>query len=128
MPDELRRIVAAGIIPIGYVASLTEIFDRVRLTVAPLAYGAGVKGKVIESLSAGIPCVCTPIAAEGLDLPSVLRAHIDEHADAIAASIVRLHTDESENESCRCAGLEFVRKQYSDERLDAAMRQATGLV
>ena len=57
----------------GYIKDLTEIFDRVRLTVAPLNFGAGIKGKVIESLAAGIPCVCTPLAAEGLDFPTALR-------------------------------------------------------
>ena len=71
MPDTLKSAVAPGIRPIGRIEDLSGLFDRVRLTVAPLAFGAGVKGKVLDSLAAGVPCACTPIAAEGLDLPAM---------------------------------------------------------
>jgi O-antigen biosynthesis protein len=127
MPDEIRQMADDGIVPIGQVENLADVFDTVRLTVAPLAYGAGIKGKVIESLSAGIPCVCTPIAAEGLNLPAPLRAHVADRAEAIAASIVRLHGDEVENERCRRAGLEFVAAEFSEERLDLLMQQVAGM-
>jgi O-antigen biosynthesis protein len=70
MPEELRQLSRKGVIPLGQ--GLDGIFDRVRLTVAPLRYGAGIKGKVIDSLAAGVPCIGTPIAAEGLDLPPLL--------------------------------------------------------
>jgi glycosyltransferase involved in cell wall biosynthesis len=127
MPDQFRKITDDGIVPLGHVADLADIFDRVRLTVAPLAYGAGIKGKVIESLSAGVPCICTPIAAEGLDLPAALRACVAENPDAIAASIVRLHSEKTENDRCRRAGLEFIKSEFSEQQLDVLMRQAAGL-
>ena len=72
MPDDMLRMSRKGIVPVGYTKNLQEIFNRVRLTVAPLRYGAGLKGKVIESLAAGVPCVCTSIAAEGFALPELL--------------------------------------------------------
>ena len=65
MPEPLRRLCKDGVVAIGHVDDLAEIFDRVRLTVAPLTYGAGVKGKVIDSLGAGLPCVCTPDSRRG---------------------------------------------------------------
>ena len=61
-PESLLRLCDNGIVAVGHVDTLVEVFDRVRLTVAPLSYGAGVKGKVIESLAAGIPCVCTALS------------------------------------------------------------------
>jgi O-antigen biosynthesis protein len=57
LPDHLRRICGEAVMPVGYVKDLSDIFDRVRLTVAPLTYGAGIKGKVVESLSVGLPCL-----------------------------------------------------------------------
>lgn len=126
MPEQLRRLCNDGVVAIGYVEDLTEIFDRVRLTVAPLTYGAGIKGKVIESLSAGLPCVCTPIAAEGLDLPEVLQASVAESAEGIAALICKLHDDANANEACSRAGLEYVETAFSNERLDAGIRQVLG--
>jgi glycosyltransferase involved in cell wall biosynthesis len=127
MPEQFREIATDGIEPVGHVENLSEIFDRVRLTVAPLAYGAGLKGKVIESMSAGIPCVCTNVAAEGFDLPVPLRACIADDADAIAASVVRLHNKKTENERCRRAGLEFVKTEFSENRLDELMSDVVGL-
>ena len=70
MPAEVSALAEKDIVPLGYVPSLDTVFERVRLTIAPLRYGAGLKGKVLESFAAGIPCVMTTIAAEGLDLPS----------------------------------------------------------
>ena len=127
MPEHLLRACGNGVVAVGYVQDLAEIFDRVRLTVAPLDYGAGVKGKVIESLSAGVPCVCTPIGAEGLDLPPALRACVVEGSEAIANMILRLHGDEAVNDECRRAGLEFVAATLSEAELDATMRRIFGL-
>lgn len=125
--DERLGLSGEGVVPVGQVEDLAEIFDRVRLTVAPLTYGAGIKGKVIESFAAGIPCICTPIAAEGLDLPTALQFCIADGAAAIAAAILHLHEDKAANEACGCAGLDYVRSQLSEARIDAAMRQAMGL-
>jgi len=126
MPEQLRRLCKDGVVAIGYVEDLAEIFDRVRLTVAPLTYGAGVKGKVIDSLGAGLPCVGTPIAAEGLDLPETLQACIAESADALAALICNLHDNEQANEACGRAGIEYVKTAFSNERLDAGIRRVFG--
>ena len=86
-----------------------------------------MKGKVIESLSAGIPCVCTSVAAEGFDLPAPLRACVADDPVAIAASILRLHNMKAENETCRRVGLEFVATEFSEQRLDTLMSEAVGL-
>lgn len=53
---------------LGPVADAAPWFESVRLTVAPLRFGAGVKGKVVSSLAAGVPCVATPVAVEGMEL------------------------------------------------------------
>jgi tetratricopeptide (TPR) repeat protein len=124
MPEELSKLSAPGILPIGRVEDLAEIFARVRLTVAPLAFGAGIKGKVLESLRAGVPCVCTPIAAEGLALPPELQEQVAESNEALAAAILRMHDDEAVNARCSRAGLDYIEAGFSEEKLDALMRRA----
>jgi glycosyltransferase involved in cell wall biosynthesis len=126
MPDDLLRP-RPGIEAIGRVGSLSEIFDRVRLTIAPMAYGAGIKGKVLDSLAWGVPCLCTSIAAEGLDLPSNVTSLVSSNAEEIAASIVRLHEDEAYNDACREAGLAYTAATLSESRIDALMHAAVGL-
>ena len=51
----------------GWVPDLDPLLDRARAMVAPLTYGAGLKGKVTQALAAGLPVVTTPVGAEGLD-------------------------------------------------------------
>jgi glycosyltransferase involved in cell wall biosynthesis len=126
LPDALRRCCGEGVVTVGHVEDLGEIFDRVRLTVAPLAYGAGMKGKIVDSLAAGVPCVCTPIAAEGMDLPPALHASIADGAEAIAAAIHHLHCDQEANDACRQASLQYIEAMFSEERLDATMRDVVG--
>jgi len=126
MPDGLRELCGDGVVAIGHVPDLAEIFDRVRVTVAPLTFGAGIKGKVIESLAAGVPCICTPVAAEGLEFPEMLRSNISESATGLSELICRLHRDKSANAKSRQAGLDYVASAFSADRLDSAMRQALG--
>lgn len=57
-----------GVIVEGYADSLDQVFDTCRVFVAPLQSGAGVKGKVLDSISHGVPCVLSSVAAEGTGL------------------------------------------------------------
>ena len=124
MSEKITRLAKPGIVVAGQVPDLRDIFDRVRLTVAPLRYGAGVKGKVLESLAAGVPCVMSPIAAEGIALPVILNWTIGAGIDAIAAQILRLHADQAAAEAAADAGLKFIREEYSEERVVAGLKSA----
>ncbi|QBQ98359.1 methyltransferase domain-containing protein [Paraburkholderia pallida] len=83
----------SGVRIVGFVEDLSSILDRIRLSVAPLRFGAGVKGKVVSSLLHGVPCVLSKVASEGMGL--VAGEHILEgdSAQHIADEIVRLHED-----------------------------------
>jgi glycosyltransferase involved in cell wall biosynthesis len=122
MPASLRRLAAPGVVPMGHVEDLHSIYERVRVVVAPLRYGAGVKGKVLESFAAGVPCVMSPIAAEGIELPPTLARLIGANAAQIAAHLVRVHGNQSEFEAVSAAGLAFIRASYSEESVLAALR------
>jgi glycosyltransferase involved in cell wall biosynthesis len=95
--------------------------------VAPLRFGAGIKGKIVDSLAAGVPCVTTPVGAEGLDLPPAFDGGIAATAEAIAAAIQRLHDDAAANKACRAAGLRYIEEAFSEQNLDAAMSRAAGV-
>ena len=127
LPDSLRNPADPRIVPLGQFETVAGALDRVRLTVAPLAYGAGLKGKVADSLAVGVPCVCSPIAAEGFDLPPPLRAFVAGDAAGLAASIVRMHEEAHAFEVCRAAGLDFIRDRFNAGVVDVALRRAAGL-
>ena len=124
LPDDLAHVTTRGVVPIGPVRDLAEVFDRVRLTVAPLAFGSGIKGKVLDSLAAGVPCVCSPIAAEGLALPPALGGCLANTPQEIADAILALHEDLAWNGRAAADGLAYIEGGYSEAALDAAMRRA----
>ena len=74
----------------GHVPDIAPYMDGCRIAVAPLRYGAGVKGKVNLSMAHGQPVVATPCAVEGMHLvdgDDVLVADDAEaFADAVAAA------------------------------------------
>jgi GT2 family glycosyltransferase len=75
-------------------AELVEAYRTARVAVAPLRFGAGVKGKTIEAMRHGAPLVGTRIAAEGLDgVESVLEP--TDGADAFADRILALMADDA---------------------------------
>ena len=120
--DELRR---PGVDVLGRVDKLTDVFERVRLTVAPLRFGAGLKDKVLRSIGAGLPCVGTPEAFKGMqELPSVIISECQrDTAHGLAAAIVRMHRDEVANACCAQVALEYVDAFYNHSRIDRLIRQ-----
>src|SRR5450759_4968316 len=68
---------------------MSPLYGAARLAVAPLRFGAGLKGKALEAWAAGIPCAMTPIAAEGLPLPGELAETVAADAAALAERLGR---------------------------------------
>jgi GT2 family glycosyltransferase/SAM-dependent methyltransferase len=110
----------------GYVtdAQLAAYYRASRLAVAPLRFGGGMKGKVLESMRFGLPCVTTAAGAQGLqDAGSVLLvADVADVADDYAAQIIRLMTDDRQWRSASAAAVRFVREFYSKPALLRSIR------
>lgn len=125
LPDVRLRLIGAGwpgqvplpdgegIDFVGHVAEIGPALEQLRLTVAPLRFGAGAKGKVVTSLSHGVPCVATPIAAEGMGFANGVNMLIASDADQFAEHVVRLYDDEALWNRISAAGLDFVGRSHS---------------
>jgi GT2 family glycosyltransferase len=94
-PDRFRTFGVDGVEFIGYVEELAPVLDRCRISVAPLRYGAGTKGKIYTSLSHGLPCVSTTVGAEGMNLTHEIDVLVADAPADFAAQVVRLHEDEA---------------------------------
>ena len=66
VPADVAALASDNIEVRGYVDDLALLFSTCRISVAPLRYGGGIKGKIVSSLSYGVPVVATSIAAEGI--------------------------------------------------------------
>lgn len=124
MPARLRALAGGRVEVLGQVDDLDALFGGVRLSVAPLRFGAGAKGKVIESLAAGLPCVMTPIAAEGLGLPDTLRELIADGAGPFAERIVRLHRRRAGHAALVRAGRAYTSDVWSEAAEIRALGEA----
>ena len=95
LPDSIAELARPGVEIIGWVHDLTPLYDEVRLVVAPLRYGAGIKGKLGESASRGVPFVCTAIATEGTTLTNERDCLIASEPREFADAVIRLYSDET---------------------------------
>jgi glycosyltransferase involved in cell wall biosynthesis len=82
-----------GVVFHGFVESLQPFLSNCRLAVAPLRYGAGVKGKVNMSMAHGQPVVATPAAVEGMFAEHERELLVAEDAESFATEVVRLYQD-----------------------------------
>jgi glycosyltransferase involved in cell wall biosynthesis len=128
LPVALREKFSAagdGVRLLGYAPDLAPLYGDARLAVAPLRFGSGLKGKVLEAWAAGIPCAMTPIAAEGLPLAGELVSTVADGAEALARLIIALHMDEGRADRLGRAGRAVLRREFSAKRESAALAAAT---
>lgn len=126
MPPAMRRWAAPDVELLGAVADLAGFFARLTLTVAPMRYGAGIKGKLLDSLAAGVPCVATPIAIEGLHWPDALARCVAGDDMEIVAAIVSLCGDRAAYRRAVTAGRAMIARDWSVHEVDAALTAAIG--
>ena len=122
---------AAGVKIVGFVQDLDEVMSTARLSVAPLRFGAGIKGKVVSSLLHGLPCVLSKMASEGMGLVDGEHVLEGETAEEIAAAIVRLHEDAQLWQRIADAGFLVAAEEYSVESVAdkfSALLDSVGLI
>ncbi len=93
-PDSIKALASESVNILGYLPDLDQAFATHRVFVAPLLAGAGLKGKVLEAMSRGVPSVLSPIAAEGTGLTSGNDCLVAKTAREWADAVVKLYTDE----------------------------------
>jgi len=125
MPDRLRERRAPGLKVHGFVADLAPFLSGCRISVAPLRYGAGVKGKVNQAMSHGLPVVATSCAAEGIHAEHGRDVLIADDTQAFAAEVVRLYSDARLWRRLAEHGRANVERHFS---VDAARRALSGLL
>lgn len=126
MPDDLARLASeAGAQPRGFLPSMEAELAARRISIAPLRFGAGLKGKVGESLAAGVPVVGTTIAAEGFDRPERGMLIADDAA-GFAEAVMRLEADDELWTRLSAGGRELVSETLGLAACEAALERILG--
>lgn len=122
--SEHPRLAGPGIRIHGRVDDLTPWMEGSRVSLAPLRYGAGVKGKVNMAMSHGLPVVATSIAAEGMSLVDGENVLLADGSADFAAAILRLHDDANLWLRLSDAALDNIRHHFSFDKARETLRQA----
>lgn len=91
--EDIMALASDSVRILGWVPDLGNLYEHARLSVAPLRYGAGVKGKVGESMAHGLPVVTTRLGAEGMGLEHEQDVLVADGAQAFASEILRAYHD-----------------------------------
>ncbi|BCX89351.1 O-antigen biosynthesis protein [Methylomarinovum tepidoasis] len=116
-PPEICNLHSDTIIVTGHVEDTLPYLKRSHISIAPLRYGAGMKGKIGEAMAAGLPVVTTSVGAEGFGFTPGKHILIGDTPEVFAKHIVNLYKDPILHETIRLAGWNFIRKRYSEESL-----------
>ena len=120
-PPELVRLSGTRNIEVaGYVPDLTQVLAETAVLIVPLHAGGGMRVKILDAWSRGLPIVSTSIGAEGIDLRDQENILIADTVETFAHSVQRLLGDLDLNQSLRQNGRRWVEQKYDWRTVYAA--------
>jgi O-antigen biosynthesis protein len=122
-PAQILELAHDGVQVHGFVADIAPFMDSCRLALAPLRYGAGVKGKVNMAMSYGLPVVATSAAVEGMHVRAGEDVMVADSPADFAAAILHAYADAALWTNLSDNGLANVRRHFSFDAARAALER-----
>jgi GT2 family glycosyltransferase/glycosyltransferase involved in cell wall biosynthesis len=114
-PPEIVALASDRIIVAGLQRNVRSFFDSVRLSVAPLRFGAGIKGKINQSMAFGVPVVATSIAVEGMNLADHEHVLVADEPQDFARALIELYESEELWKRLSQNGIRKTQELYSTD-------------
>jgi GT2 family glycosyltransferase/glycosyltransferase involved in cell wall biosynthesis len=124
-PPEVVALASERVIVAGFQPDVGVFFNTIKLSVAPLRYGAGVKGKINQSMGYGVPVVATPAAVEGMSLSDGEEVVIGEEPVNFAERLAELYLSEELWQRVSRNSISKTRELFS---VEAARRQLEAIL
>lgn len=121
--ERLMSMKSPAITVTGYVEDVSSYFEDSRVFVSPLLHGAGVKGKIGQSFSFGLPVVTTSIGAEGMQLKDGHNALITDSETEFADKVIELYTDKFLWQKISTNSRQVIRDQFSTDTIRRALEK-----
>lgn len=106
---------STGVVFHGQVENLESLLATSHVGLAPLRFGAGVKGKVNQYMAFGLPTVATSVAVEGMYVKNERDVLVAETSDDIAKAVLRLLDDPDLQRTLSARGRENLKQHFSFE-------------
>ena len=124
--DKMLALANDVINMVGWVDTVEPAFAQRRVFVSYLRYGAGMKGKLGQALSLGLPVVSTTIGAEGMGLQEEETALIADTPDQFADAVCRLYTDSVLWKKLSVQGQAYIEHEYGESAVREKLQEILG--
>ncbi len=112
---EVQSLASEDVSVTGYIEDLDALLNQMRVSVAPLRFGAGIKGKITSAMSVGLPVVATSMATEGMSLTDGDNVIVADAVNEFVSSIARVYEEESVWNALSRNGIAFADKAWGPE-------------
>ncbi len=113
-----------GLLVEGRIENADVAFRQARVCLAPLRFGAGLKGKLFDAMRNGTPSVTTPIGAEGIGGGLPFGGSIEDSGEGLAEAAVRLHEDALEWSRAQALGQTILTTRFDRVKHETALMEA----
>ena len=127
VPATIKSLAADDLVIAGYVPDIAPYLTGCRVSISPLRYGAGVKGKINLAMSFGLPVVATTPSIEAMYLTPGAEVLIGDDPDAFADALARVYRDEALWAKLAAGGLENIRTHFSRSVATGALTRLLAL-
>jgi len=123
-PPDVKMLASERVAVLGRISdeALYELYGRAALAVAPLLYGAGVKGKVIEAMAYGVPVATTSVGAQGIEVGE-RGLFVGDDPQQLAGAIVQALRDRKEAQRRADRSLDFIKRHYGRTAMTELFRR-----
>lgn len=126
-PQTIYDLASENVEVLGFVPDTAEYLESAYISIAPLRYGGGMKGKVGEAMSYGLPVVTTSFGVEGFGLEVGKDVLVGDSPESFAAQVLALLDNPKLHEQVARRGYAFISSHYSvpavERRLDETMQR-----
>jgi glycosyltransferase involved in cell wall biosynthesis len=116
-PDEVRSLADDTITVTGHVPTVSPYLSKSYISIAPLRYGSGMKGKIGEAMAHGRPVVTTSVGAQGMGLMDGTNVLIADTPEDFAKGVIQLIQDEKLYGRIQMHAVDHVKNHYTRDQV-----------
>ncbi|QKX03523.1 glycosyltransferase family 4 protein [Aquimarina sp. TRL1] len=105
---------SSGFLIKGWAKNAADVMGKARVCLAPLQFGAGIKGKLIDAMRYGTPSITTVIGAEGMQGEADWNGFITDTPEKLAQAAIYLYTHKNIWEQSQQNGIEIINTRFQE--------------